>query len=80
MISVEPHLWYIVREDYGWVFSQPYGLLGDCKIALGTDTFTRSGTGLYEWESSNGTYYIGTGKELTENGFVLDNSTQENFW
>ena len=46
MISVEPHLWYIVREDYGWVFSQPYGLLGDCKIALGTDTLTRSGTGL----------------------------------
>ena len=80
MISVEPHSWYIVMEgDNGWVFSQAYSLLGDCKIAIGTDTLTRAGTGLYEWESSNGTYYIGTGKELTENGFVWDNSTQENF-
>ena len=43
MISVEPHSWYIVILDGGWVFSQPYGLLGDCKIALGAGTLTRWG-------------------------------------
>ena len=81
MISVEPHSWYIVREDYedgGWVFSQPYSLLGDCKIALGADTLTRW-YGAYRWESSNGAVYIGTGKEFTENGYVMDNTRQEDW-
>lgn len=80
MISVEPHSWYIVREDYedgGWVFSQPYSLLGDCKIALGADTLTRW-YGAYRWESNNGAVYIGTGKEL--NDYVMDNSKQEDWW
>jgi hypothetical protein len=81
MISVEPHSWYIVIEDYedgGWVFSQPYGLLGDCKIALGAGTLTRWGR-VYRWESSNGAVYIGTGKEFTENGYVMDNTRQEDW-
>ena len=77
MISVEPHSWYIVIEgDDGWVFSQPYGLLGDCKIALGAGTLTRWGR-VYRWESSNGAVYIGTGKEL--DGYVMDNTKQEDW-
>ena len=77
MISVEPHSWYIVIEgDDGWIFSQPYGLLGDCKIALGAGTLTRWGR-VYRWESNNGAVYIGTGKEL--DGYVMDNTKQEDW-
>lgn len=77
MIDLESNMWYIVREDReegGWIFSQAYSLLDDCKIALGTDSFTRD-NGLYR--HLHDSVIIGQGAIFIANGFVMDNSRQE---
>jgi len=77
MINIEDFSWYIVEEadEGGWEFSQPFGSLGDTKINIGTDSYTRE-NGIYR----HGRLKIAKGSEFIMQGFVMENSTQVDRW